>query len=178
MEKYLEKLKQLKTQTLELWTGLSLNQKVLFSGLALLIVSGLLFFVISNQKPSYQVLYQDLDDKDAAAIVNKLDEAKISYRLEDNGTTILVPEEVKYSTRLKLAGENLPRGTAGFEMFQENKFGETQTDKKVKYQVALQGELARTIQTLDKVKACPVHILKPFRKKTSFPKKRWPPVPR
>ena len=58
-------------------------------------------------------------------------------------------------------------------MFQENKFGETQTDKKVKYQVALQGELDRTIQTLDKVKAARVHLAIP--EETLFSQKEMAP---
>jgi flagellar M-ring protein FliF len=90
-----------------------------------------------------------------------LDEDKISYELENGGTTILVPPDVKDKTRLQLASETLPRGETGFELFQESNFGETQTDKKVKYQMALQGELARTIQALDKIKAAKVNLALP-----------------
>ena len=108
-----------------------------------------------------EVLYTDLTPKDAAAIIEKLDEERITYQLENEGTTILVPSESKYNTRLKLAAENLPQGHAGLELFRETSFGETQMDKKVKYQEALQGELARTIQSLDKVRAANVILAMP-----------------
>jgi flagellar M-ring protein FliF len=108
-----------------------------------------------------EVLYSDLTPKDAAAIIEKLDEERITYQLENEGTTVLVPSDSKYTTRLKLAAENLPQGQAGLELFRETSFGETQMDKKVKYQEALQGELARTIQSLDKVRAANVMLAMP-----------------
>ena len=117
------------------------------------------FIILLLNRTSVQpmeVLYADLIQKDAAAIVAKLEEERIPYQLEDGGTTILVPANTKYTTRLKLAAENLPQGQAGLELFRETSFGETQMDKRVKYQEALQGELARTIQSLDKVKAANV----------------------
>ncbi len=159
MESFVERVKQWAGQVKEYWGKQSLNRKVLFAGLVLL---GLLALIIllfaTGQKDPYEVLYAELDAKDASAVVARLEEEKINYKLVDNGTTILVPPEYKDSTRLKLAGENLPRGEAGFELFQESSFGETQTDKQIKYQAALQGELARTIQSLDKVKAAKVNL--------------------
>lgn len=153
--------RQLGERIKDIWSHFSLNQKVLFGGAALLIIIALIVLAANIGKVPYETLYTDLSEKDAAAIVDKLNEAKIDYKLENNGTTILVPAQLKYNTRLKMAGENLPQGQAGFELFQQKSFGETQSDKKVKYQEALQGELARTIQSLDKVKAARVHLVLP-----------------
>lgn len=157
------------------WSNWTLNQKVISAGGVLLLVCALAFLVTgagSNSK--YEALYTDLSTKDAAAIVEKLEEYKIEYQLEDNGSTILVPPDLKYSTRLKLASEDLPQGEVGFELFQQSNFGETQTDKKVKYREALQGELARTIQRLDKVQAAKVNIALPeqslFQEEEELPK--------
>lgn len=159
METFVERIKQWAAQIKEYWEKLSLNRKVLFGGAVLLTLLALFILLLgNNQKESYETLFAELDEKDASAIVARLEEEKIDYKLLDNGTTILVPPEYKDSTRLTLAGENLPRGEAGFELFQESSFGETQTDKQVKYQAALQGELARTIQSLDKVKAAKVNL--------------------
>ncbi len=168
MEKYLEYIKQLREKAQELWAKLSLNQKIILAGAVLLVLAagGYLLLSAGNDTAAYEVLYTGLEEKEAAAVVQKLDEDKIAYKLEDNGTTILVPPELKYSTRLKLAADNLPAGSSGFELFQQNNFGETQTDKQVKYQVALQGELERTIESLDKVKAARVHLVIP--EKTLF----------
>ncbi|SHG58470.1 flagellar M-ring protein FliF [Thermosyntropha lipolytica DSM 11003] len=146
----------------EFWSKLNLNQKVLMGGAALLVLISLLALIAgAGNREKFDVLYTGLGEKDAAAIVAKLEEYKIPYKLQNQGSTILVPAEKKYELRLKLAGENLPRGEAGFELFEESSFGETQTDKKVKYQRALQGELARTIQSLDKIKAAKVNLALP-----------------
>lgn len=162
MENLVTSLKQLWTNIKEFWSKLTLNQKVIGSGVVLLVTIMILVMVL-NMAPSkpMEVLYTDLTPKDAAAIIEKLDEERITYQLENEGTTILVPSESKYNTRLKLAAENLPQGHAGLELFRETSFGETQMDKKVKYQEALQGELARTIQSLDKVRAANVILAMP-----------------
>ncbi len=175
MESFVNRLNQYATNIKELWNKLSLNQKVLIAGGAMLIIATLAVLTITSDPNSgYEVLYTELDDKDAAAMVEKLNEDKISYKLDDNGTTILVPAQEKYKARLNLASQNLPRGEAGLELFLESSFGETQTDKKVKYQSALQGELARTIQALDKVKAAKVNLALPeeslFSEKEALPK--------
>lgn len=165
METFLGNIRAWGSKMQETWQKLALNQKILIAAAALLIVVAIIF-LIRGTEVQYEVLYTELDPKDASAVVEKLDEYKLDYKLEDNGTTILVAPADKYNTRIKLAGENLPRSETGFELFQENNYGETQTDKKVKYQVALQGELARTIQSLDKVKSARVHLVMP--EKTLF----------
>ncbi len=165
METFLGNLRVWGSKMQETWQKLALNQKILIAAAALLIVVAIIF-LIRGTEVQYEVFYTELDPKDASAVVEKLDEYKLDYKLEDNGTTILVAPADKYNTRIKLAGENLPRSETGFELFQENNYGETQTDKKVKYQVALQGELARTIQSLEKVKSARVHLVMP--EKTLF----------
>ncbi len=175
MESFVNRLNQYAANARELWNKLSLNQKVLIAGAAMLIITTVAILAISNDSTrKYEILYTDLTEKDAAAIVEKLDEDKINYKLSDNGATIAVPAEQKYKARLNLASQNLPRGEAGLELFLESSFGETQTDKKVKYQSALQGELARTIQSIDKVKAAKVNLALPedtlFSEKEELPK--------
>lgn len=162
METFLNWVRQLVASVGEFWTNLSLNRKVAYAAVALLLVCAGAFGFMAGTRTDYEPLYTQLSDKDAAAIVATLNENKTPYRLEDNGTTILVPTDVKYSTRLTLASENLPRGESGYELFREStNFGETQTDKRVKYLEALQGELARTIQRIDKVKAAKVNVALP-----------------
>ncbi len=162
MESFVDKIKQWGDTARNAWSNLSLNQKVMFGGVALLILTTAVIMASSIGKENpYQVLYAGLDNKDAAAVVEKLTEMKIKYKLEDNGTTISIPADIKDSTRLKLAAENIPRGESGFELFEQSSFGETQTDKKVKYQAALQGELARSIQSLERIKAAKVNLALP-----------------
>ncbi len=154
IEKWSTKLK-------EVWKGLNLNQKVLLSGALLLIVTAVVVSSRAVLSTSYEPLYTNLAVNDAAAMTAQLDELGIEYKLEDAGTTILVPAELKYETRLQLASAGLPQGAVGFEIFNETSFGETETDKRVKYQMALQGELTKTIQSLDKVEAAKVNLVIP-----------------
>ncbi len=160
MESFLDNLKQKTSKLPEYWARLGLNQKVLFGGAVLLIVVIIAALLTADSK-SYEVLYSELDSKSAAQVLEKLEEYKVDYELENNGATILVPAASKNVTRLRLAGENIPQSENGFELFQETNFGETQTDKQVKYQMALQGELARTIQGLEKIKAAKVNLVLP-----------------
>lgn len=162
METFINSVKQLMAGLIGLWEQMSLNRKVLSIGILALAVCIVGVAWMSLARVDYEPLYTQLSDKDAGAIVAKLEEEGTPYRLEDNGGTILVPTEVKYNTRLKLAEQNLPQGESGFELFRTStNFGETQTDKRVKYLEALQGELARTIQRLDKVKAAKVNLALP-----------------
>lgn len=162
MEDFSQKLSQYFEQAKESWAKISLNQKLIIAAVSLLLVILILTLALrSGPTPELQPLYTDLSEKDAAAIVEKLDELKINYQLANGSSTILVAEADKYKTRLSLASENLPRGEAGLEIFQESSFGETLTDKKVKYQAALQGELERTIRSLEKVQTARVHLVLP-----------------
>jgi flagellar M-ring protein FliF len=109
----------------------------------------------------YRVLYANLSNNDAAAVVEWLKERKISYQLEDAGRSVLIPDEQVYEVRLELAGAGLPSGGVGFEIFDKQSFGMTDFAQKVNYLRALQGELARTIAALAPVEATRIHIALP-----------------
>jgi flagellar M-ring protein FliF len=109
-----------------------------------------------------QVLYSQLSLEDAAAVTAKLREMQIPYTIGDNGTTVLVPSQLVYDTRLRLASEGLPQGGGhGFELFDQTSFGMTEFMQKLNYQRALQGELSRTITQLAAVHSARVHIVLP-----------------
>lgn len=111
-------------------------------------------------RTDYQVLFADLAPQDAATMTAELDKMKMPYRLSGEGHTILVPAEQVYKTRLKLAGKELPlRGAVGLELFNSSEVGMTEFTQKVNYQRALQGELTRTILSLDEVQSVRVHLV-------------------
>ena len=84
---------------------------------------------------------------------------KIAYKLDDNGTTVLVPADQVYDIRLKIAGEGAVHGQGlGFEIFDEVKIGQTDFVQRINYQRALQGELARTIMEFPEVERARVHL--------------------
>lgn len=141
--------------------------------LAIVLLFAWLIFWITRD--NYQVLFSDLDAKDAATIVNELERMKVVYRLEDGGKSILVDKEAVYKTRLKLMGKGVNlRGTVGFEIFNNTDFGTTEFAQKINYQRALQGELARTIMDFEEIKFARVHLVMPesglFKKNNVKPK--------
>lgn len=142
---------------------------------AALILIGTIALGIWVFRTDYQVLFADLASQDAATMVTELERMKIPYRLSGGGNTILVPADVVYKTRLKLVGKELPlHGAVGFELFSESEVGMTEFAQKVNYQRALQGELTRTILSLDEVQSARVHLVLSeqalFKKKGTQPK--------
>jgi len=157
-----EIINQQKEKIVSFWNKLSYNQKIFFCvGLAVIAVVAILLILFAG-KPKYVPLYTKLDPQDAAAITEYLKEKKVLYKLENGGTTILVPEAQKYDLRLSLVNEGLPKGgSVGFESFDQARFGETESERRVRYLVALQGELERTIRKLDVLEDVRVHIVIP-----------------
>ncbi len=148
-----------------------LSLKVLFKELtpgrqiALLLLVGATIFsaiLITSwaQRPEYQLLYSDLDSEDAGAILTKLREQKVPYKITASGGSILVPSEKVYELRLEFATKGLPMGSSvGFEIFDNIKLGMTEFVQNINYQRALQGELTRTINSFSEVKNSRVHIV-------------------
>lgn len=137
-----------------------------FAALAIGAVTlGLMIALIAwSQKPTFQVLFSGLTNEDAGKIVEKLRTSKVPYKLDSGGSTILVPAEKVYDTRLAIAGEGLlSGGTVGFEIFDTPKLGMTDFVQTLNYQRAIQGELSRTIQAMAGVEKARVHIVIPKR---------------
>jgi len=153
---------QLREQSSKIWSNLSLWQKGTLLGVVVLAFVGILVLCIFTfSQPAMEPLYTNLDPVDASSIAAKLKEQKVVYELADEGRTILVSSEDKYQLRLDMAGEVNLKGIVGFESFNETRFGETDTDKRVRFLVALQGELTRTIEELDEVESAKIHIALP-----------------
>ncbi len=128
-------------------------------GATVAVLGVVLFLALQGSGPRYSPLFTDLDPRDAGDIVNRLEEQKVPYRLENGGRTVLVPEDVLYRTRLTLAQEGLPRsGTVGFEIMDKVSLGATEFDRRVQFLRAVQGELTRTILQIDGVEAARVHL--------------------
>ncbi len=138
-----------------------LRQLGVLVGLAASIALGVAV-VLWSQTPGYRLLYAGLAEKDQARIVDELQKAGIPYRLETGSGAIFVPNERVHDARLKLAAQGLPRGTSGFELLGEgNGFGTSQLMESVRYQHALEGELARSIETIQSVESARVHLALP-----------------
>jgi len=140
------------------------RQRYIMLGVALallLAILGVCFWY--GSKPDMVPLFTNMEQKDAGEVAAKLKEDKVEYKVEETkqGTTILVPSKNVHDERLKLAVDGLPRGQKGFEIFDDSKLGVTEFQNKVNYLQALQGELTRTIEQIDAVEKCRVHIVLP-----------------
>ncbi|REF28535.1 flagellar M-ring protein FliF [Xenorhabdus cabanillasii] len=114
------------------------------------------------RSPDYRVLYSNLSDKDGGEIVTQLTQMNVPYRFAENGSAIMIPTDKVHEIRLKLAQQGLPKGGAtGFELLDKEKFGISQFSEQVNYQRALEGELARTIESLGPVQSARVHLALP-----------------
>ena len=149
-------------QFLNLLNSLPLSKKISIVFVIILVVTGFaLMFFWTNQE-NYQMLFSNLSQRDASAIASKLKERNTPYRVEANGTMIMVPEEKVYELRLSLAGDGLPNGgNVGFEIFDHTDFTTTKFVQELNYRRALQGELARTINRFKEVNDSRVFIAIP-----------------
>jgi flagellar M-ring protein FliF len=115
-----------------------------------------------SQKPDYRVLFSNFSDRDGGAIVASLQQLNIPYKFAEGGAAILVPAENVYDARLKLASQGLPKGgNVGFELMENQKLGVSQFLEQVNFQRALEGELARSIQSVAAVQSARVHLALP-----------------
>ena len=118
--------------------------------------------VLWAKAPDYRTLFSNLSDQDGGAIVTQLTQMNIPYRFSEGSGAIEVPADKVHELRLRLAQQGLPKGGAvGFELLDQEKFGISQFSEQVNYQRALEGELARTIETLGPVKRARVHLAMP-----------------
>ncbi len=115
-----------------------------------------------GQQPTYRVLFANFSDRDGGAIVAQLEKMNIPYKYAEGGGALLVPAERVHDARLKLAAQGLPKGgNVGFELMENQRLGASQFLEQVNFQRAMEGELARTIESLSAVQAARVHLAMP-----------------
>lgn len=148
-------------QVRSVWQGLTRNQRIMIISATAVVGIALAGLIIWTTREEYVVLYSRIDAQEAGRITAKLNEWKQKYRLD--GTTIFVPIKDKDTIRLKLASENLAPtgGMVDFSIFDKTKLTTTDFERQVNFIRALQGELTRTIKSLDQVSDARVMIVMP-----------------
>lgn len=124
-----------------------------------------IFIAVRSNTPGLSLLYANLSSSDATEISSKLDAAKIPYQLEGDGTKVMVSHKEVGRARILLAQEGLPhQGSVGYEIFdQKQAFGTTSFVQNINQIRAIEGELSRTIGTIESVRSARVHIVLPQR---------------
>lgn len=119
-------------------------------------------FALYSRGPDYKVLYTNVSDRDGGAIIASLTQMNVPYKFAEGGTAILVPADRVPEVRLKLASQGLPKaGGVGFELLDNQKFGTSQFAEQVNFQRALEGELARSIESIGTIESARVHLAMP-----------------
>jgi flagellar M-ring protein FliF len=155
--------------------SLPLAQKLVLGGALFFVLLVLVYTGSSSTRQDYKVLFAGLEEKDAAAVVAALEQAKLPYKFTEGGGAIMVPDKVVYETRLKLASQGLPKsGSIGLELLENQKLGTSQFVEQVNYQRGLEGELARSISSIASVKTARVHLAVP--KQSAFVRERQRPT--
>ncbi len=110
----------------------------------------------------WRVLYANLPEKEAGAIVAQLSQMNVPYRFTEGGAALMVPADKVYDLKMKLAAAGLPKASVtGNELLDNSRFGQTDRQERSNMQRALEGELVRTITKLDGVEDARVHLALP-----------------
>ncbi|MBA4397636.1 MAG: flagellar M-ring protein FliF, partial [Syntrophus sp. (in: bacteria)] len=144
------------------FNALPASRKMILAAVAVSVALSIGAFVWVANQEDYRVLFSNLTSGDAANIITKLKEKKIPYQISAGGDVVSVPADRVSELRLELAAGGIPQGGGvGFEIFDNKTFGTTDFEKQLNYRRALQGELSRTINSLDEIQQSRVHIVLP-----------------
>ncbi|SDC63619.1 flagellar M-ring protein FliF [Cupriavidus sp. YR651] len=139
------------------------------------LVAAIAVGVMWSRAPDYKVLYSNLSERDGGAVIASLQQMNVPYKFAEGGGAVMVPSEKVHETRLRLASQGLPKsGTTGMELMDTQKFGISQFAEQVNYQRGLEGELARSIESIGAVQSARVHLAIP--KPTLFVRERQKPT--
>jgi flagellar M-ring protein FliF len=159
--------KALLEQVVSLFGDLTKQQKVITAVSIVVLFSFLSFIVLvdftpeSGESDNYKILFKNIKPENVSSIIDELRKSDTPYKLK-NETTILVPKEFIYEQRIKIASLGIIKSDGvGFELFDKREFGETDFDQNIKYLRAIEGELSKTIESLEPVKSATVHLALP-----------------
>ncbi|WP_318153292.1 flagellar basal-body MS-ring/collar protein FliF [Devosia aquimaris] len=149
----------------QLISRIGLPRLAAMATVAVLMMGFFAFLILRAQTPNLAPLYTGLSLEDSSAILSELQTQNVPYELRGDGDTILVPRDQITTLRMSLAGSGLPtRGQVGYEIFdQQSTLGATSFVQNINNVRALEGELARTINSLNRIKSARVHLVLPER---------------
>ena len=152
------------------WNALAIPQKAGLVAILVAVFGGILALGITSSRPSYGVLYSKLTMADAGAITNKLKGMNVNYKVVNDGE-IEVPAEQVHELRLSLAADGLPQqhGEIGMEIFDKVTLGSTEAVQQINKGRGLEGELVRTIKSIEGVEDARVHLALPAKSAFSEP---------
>lgn len=169
------------SQITKFYYALTKKQKIIIASSVVAVVGFLVFLTLftsrgnsKNQYDGYAVLFKNITPSASAQIISKLETDGVKYKLADENT-ILVPKENVYKERISVASLGIiNQDKTGFELFDTQDFGSTREEQQIKFQRAIQGELAKTIESLEPIEKATVYIA--FPKDSVFVERQTPPT--
>jgi len=148
----------------EFFKGIGAARIGAMAGVAAALTGFFLYVFGLIAEPQKAILFSGLEARDASAVVAKLDALSVPYEQKGDGGTILIPADQVTKIRMQLATDGLPSAGVGYEIFDKSDtFGTTAFVQNVNRLRALEGELARTIRSLDSIVSARVHLVIPDR---------------
>jgi flagellar M-ring protein FliF len=142
--------------------NLSIRQRITIGTVILICAGGVYGLVQHQREADFRPLFTGVAPEDAGAIVQKLKESGVEYRLPLEGGSVLVPSARLAELRINMAAAGLPKtGRIGFELFDKANLGATEFTEHINYRRALEGELERSVMSLAEVEQARVHLTFP-----------------
>ena len=180
----MDRFKEFFEQVSTVFLNLTKRQKIVVLSSIVAVIAFIVLLILlmrgsgstQNEFSGYSVLFRNIDPSVSAQVIAQLEADGVNYKLADEGT-ILVPTKDVYKERIAVAsitniqGNN---GKVGFELFDNKEFGATEDEQRVKFQRAIQGELSKTIESLEPIERAVVYIA--FPKESVFTERQTPPT--
>ena len=180
----MDRFKEFFEQVSAVFLNLTKRQKIVVLSSIVAVIAFIVLLILlmrgsgstQNEFSGYSVLFRNIDPSVSAQVITQLEADGVNYKLADEGT-ILVPTKDVYKERIAVAsitniqGNN---GKVGFELFDNKEFGATEDEQRVKFQRAIQGELSKTIESLEPIERAVVYIA--FPKESVFTERQTPPT--
>ncbi|HVM19826.1 MAG TPA: flagellar basal-body MS-ring/collar protein FliF [Egibacteraceae bacterium] len=155
-------LDRVKSRAAQVWQGFTTGQRTVTALVLVALLVGGLMFGRWAATPTLVPLFTSLGAEDAAGITEALSAQGVRYQLADGGSSVLVPQDRVHQLRVNLAAEGLPAGdTVGYALLDDQGITTSEFRQRIDYQRALEGELSKTISSIDGVEAATVHVVIP-----------------
>lgn len=142
-------------------TRLSPLQKIALGAAVMTVVGGTMMLTNASDNTAMAAVYTDLEARDAASVTDELISRNVDYELADGGRTVLVPRDDVYDLRIALSGEGLPTSNEGYALLDRQGITTSEFRQRIDFQRALEGELSRTLRSIDGIDTATVHLALP-----------------
>ncbi len=149
----------------EIYDRLDPKQKLVLGALVIITVGLFAFLITWATRTDYGLLFGNMPQNEAAEVIKKLEDLNITYQLQNSGRSIMIPAKMVHKTRIQLSSDGIGMSNeSGFEIFDKSTLGMTERIQDINWIRAMQGELQRTISSINGIETARVHLVIPAEK--------------